>query len=154
MPTPSSKQSNRSSRAPSKSRQPHRHSSSRTPPLPPAKYGFSPAKWLAAKDEARTAMIARCKLQSTITYTELAESIHSIKLSADDHRLRFLLEEISTDEDKVGRGLISAIVVHCGGSRMPGNGFFDLAARRARDTTDHTTCWINELNFVHQQWLK
>jgi hypothetical protein len=121
---------------------------------PVKRHGFPSVDWLAAKKEARAIMIETCKLRSTITYTELVERIHSIKIAADDHRLRFLLDEISVDEDKAGCGLLSAVVVHAVGNWMPGKGFFEMAARRGRDVSDREACWIDELLSLYIEWSK
>jgi hypothetical protein len=48
--------------------------------------------------------------------------------------------------------MLSVIVVHKTGDMQPGPGFFQLAKRLGRDTSDTTTCWIEELRRVHQYW--
>ncbi len=35
---------------------------------------------------------------------------------------------------------------------QPGPGFFHLAKRLGRDTSDKTTCWVEELRRVHEYW--
>ena len=87
-----------------------------------------------------------------IPYSELASSIKTVPLAAHDQRLFHLLGEVSEQEDAAGRGMISVIVVHKKGDMQPGPGFFELAKRLGRDTSDILGCWIKELKKVHAQW--
>jgi hypothetical protein len=108
--------------------------------------------WNAAKNEAKKALVARARLRRMMAYCELVQCIHAIQLEAHDPRLFDLLGEISAEEDAVGRGMISALVVHKSGDMQPGVGFFELAESLGRDTSDRTLCWIAEVNKVHASW--
>jgi hypothetical protein len=35
---------------------------------------------------------------------------------------------------------------------QPGPGFFELAEKLGRDTSDILDCWVNELKKVHAYW--
>ena len=48
--------------------------------------------------------------------------------------------------------MLSVIVVHKVGDMQPGQGFFQLAKRLGRDTSDKTTFWVKELRRVHGHW--
>ena len=48
--------------------------------------------------------------------------------------------------------MLSVIVVHKVGDMQPGPGFFHPAKRLGRDTSDKTTCWVEELDRVHGYW--
>ncbi len=116
------------------------------------KYGYAGPDWDAAKDEAKSVLIDIARRKGRIAYSELVEKIHAIDIKAHDQRLFHLLGEISTEEDKEGRGMLTAIVVHKSGDMQPGPGFFELAKSLGKDTTDILACWVKEFNRVHDYW--
>jgi len=48
--------------------------------------------------------------------------------------------------------MLSVIVVHKFGDMQPGPGFFELAKKLGRDTSDILKCWVDELKKVHAVW--
>jgi hypothetical protein len=116
------------------------------------KYDFDDSAWESAKNEVRKILIQRAKLRGMIPYSELVSQIKAIHIEAHDQRLFDLLGEISTDEHAEGRGMLTVIVVHKRGDMQPGPGFFDLAKRLGKDTSDILGCWIKELKVVHAHW--
>ena len=112
-------------------------------------FGYTDAQWNAAKEEMRQALIHRAREEDTMSYTELTTKIHAIHFAPDDHSLHYMLGELSEGEDAVGRGMLSVIVVHKEGDKMPGPGFFLLAKKLGRDTSDHVRCWSDELTRVY-----
>lgn len=117
-----------------------------------AKYGFDDAAWESAKEETKQILIQRARLRGMIPYSELATKIKAIDIEAHDQRLFHLLGEVSTEEHTEGRGMLSVIVVHKHGDMQPGPGFFDLAKKLGKDTTDILGCWVKELKVVHAYW--
>ena len=115
-------------------------------------HGFPQTDWDAAKEEARAVMIERAKMRGMIAYSDLVKEIKSIKLAAHDPRLFHLLGEISSDEDSAGRGMLTVVVVHKTGDMQPGPGFFELAKRLGRNTSNILQCWAEELRKVHAVW--
>ena len=115
-------------------------------------HGFSEAVWSASKEEAREAMIRVAQREDTMFYSELVQRITSCHLEPHDSRLAHMLGEISTEEDEVGRGLLTVVVVHKTGDQRPGQGFFELAQQRGRDISDKERCWVEELKKVHEAW--
>jgi hypothetical protein len=115
-------------------------------------YGIAQSNWNAAKEEARSLMSARARVRGMIPYSELAGSITAANFAAHDQTLFHLIGEISTEEDAAGRGMLSVVVVHKHGDMQPGPGFFDLAKRLGRDTSDILKCWVAELHRVHAVW--
>jgi hypothetical protein len=87
-----------------------------------------------------------------IPYSDLVSRIGTIRMEPDSFALAHLLGEISEEEDAAGRGMLSVIVVHKDGDMQPGPGFFQLAKKLGRDTSDKTTCWVEELRRVHGHW--
>jgi len=108
--------------------------------------------WELARNEARALLIERAGQGNFITYSELANRIQSMQLEAHDPRLARLLGEISTEEDKAGRGMLSVIVVHKHGDCKPGRGFFDLARELGRDASDEDKLFSEELKHVFATW--
>jgi hypothetical protein len=115
------------------------------------RFGFTPKQWEAAKEEMRQLLAEYARQERTVSYSELVFNLHTIKLDPDSYALAHLLGEISTEEDVAGRGMLSAIVVHKEDKR-PGKGFFELARRLGRDTTESDSCWIKELNHLYNYW--
>ncbi len=115
-------------------------------------YGFSGLDWDAAKDEAKAILIDVARRKGRIAYSELASQIQAIDIVAHDPRMFHLLGEISVEEEKAGRGMLTAIVVHKSGDMQPGPGFFELAKSLGKDTSDVLVCWVNEFKRVHDYW--
>jgi len=115
-------------------------------------HGFRRDLWEAAKQEARQIMIARARRGRTIAYSDLVSGIKSISLQARDLRLFHLLGEISTEEDALGHGMLTVVVVHKSGDMVPGPGFFELAKELGRNTADKDVCWTEELRYVFEHW--
>lgn len=97
-------------------------------------------------------MIDRARVRGMIPYSDLVKTIGSIKLDAHDSCLFRLLDEISTEEDGAGHGMLSVVVVHKVGDMQPGPGFFELAKSLGRNTRDIEKCWVAELHRVHAFW--
>jgi hypothetical protein len=63
-----------------------------------------------------------------ISYTDFMYQIRSISFTTPhDSRLPPFLAEISTEEAKAGRGMMTTLVVRKDGDQRPGAGFFELA---------------------------
>jgi hypothetical protein len=116
------------------------------------RYGYAVPDWEKAKAQATKVLIDVARRKGRIAYSELAAQITEIQIEAHDPRMFHLLGEISTAEDKAGRGMLTAIVVHKSGDMQPGPGFFELAKSLGKDTSDVLVCWINEFNKVHDYW--
>lgn len=115
-------------------------------------YGFEDVQWDAAKTQAKDILVSVATRKGTIAYSELVGQISALGLEPHDTRLFHLLGEISSEEDKAGRGMLTAIVVHKSGDKQPGPGFFELAKLLGKDTTGRFDCWISELKKVHDYW--
>ena len=102
-----------------------------------------------AKEEMRQILIGRAKMRQTIPYMDLVAQVKAIDLPRNSPALWNMLEEISTEEDAAGRGMLTVIVVHGKGDTLTGAGFFRLARRLGKDVSDKTTCWVEELSRIH-----
>lgn len=127
-------------------------------------FGFSKEEWELGKKVARNAMLSAALRERrdslpnfTITYSELARKINAratgFDLRARDPSLNLMLDQISTEENKIGRGMLSVVVIRESDGR-PGKGFFDLAKSLGRNTEDCEAFWQAELSKVHQSALK
>ena len=80
-----------------------------------------------------------------MTYTDLCSEISAIRFDPHDPRLPHLLGQISTEEDRAGRGMLTAVVVHKD-DLQPGAGFFELAQLLGRSVVDKEQSWVQEMN--------
>jgi hypothetical protein len=114
-----------------------------------AKQGFGDSAWSAAKAEGKAALAQCARERKMISYTEFIHHICSISFETPyDSRLPQFLAEISMEEAKAGRGMMTALVVRKNGDRMPGQGFFELAGRLGYDVSDPEKFWIEQVNKV------
>lgn len=75
-----------------------------------------------------------------------------MRLGPDDPHLHAMLGEVSTEQDGLGKGMLSVLVVHKTGDMEPGEGFFKLAVDLGKNFTDRQQFWIEELNRVYGAW--
>lgn len=92
--------------------------------------------------------ITYSQLVDQITVRKFVDQITVRKFLPYDPALSQLLTEISRREDKEGRGLLSAVVVHQDAEGLPGDGFFELAAELGRDVSDRRACWEKEFKLT------
>ena len=88
-----------------------------------------------------------------ISYTDFMHQIRSISFDTPhDSRLPQFLAEISTEEAKAGRGMMTALIVRKTGDQRPGGGFFQLAKRLGYEVSDPEEFWLEEVNKVFASW--
>jgi hypothetical protein len=115
-----------------------------------AKFGITDAQWDAVKEEIRVVLLKRVNKKIPIYYSDLVAEVHTVKLRAKDPALDTLLDEISREEDAAGRGMLSVVVIRKPPEEsLPGSGFFKLAKKLGRDTSDRNTCWAEEIAKVY-----
>jgi hypothetical protein len=119
------------------------------------KHGFSDEAWEAAKAEGKAALTECARARKMISYTDFIHHICSISFETPrDPQLPHFLAEISTEEAKAGRGMITALVVRKNGDQRPGGGFFELAERLGYDVSDREKFWLGEVKKVFASWQK
>jgi hypothetical protein len=111
-------------------------------------FGYPMPDWTATKDAARTVLRSQVAIRTPITYSDLAVAIGPIHFDPASPAFHEMLGEISTEEDKAGRGMLSVLVVHKGGDMRPGKGFFRLARQLGRSGPDREALWQAELKVV------
>jgi hypothetical protein len=109
---------------------------------------YTQAQWDGAIDEARRILTKRAQEARTIAYSELAQKIAEIEIDPASYAMGGLLAEISEESDAHDKGMLSVLVVHKDGDQRPGGGFFDLAKKLGRETSDRDRCWIEEFDLV------
>jgi hypothetical protein len=117
-----------------------------------ARFGYTDAAWQAAKVEMQRVIAQTAASRQLISYGALCSKVRTIRFEPDSTALAYMLGEICRDEDALGRGLLTVIVVHKHGDKRPGPGFFEVAHELGRDTTDEDACWVAELNRVYGDW--
>jgi hypothetical protein len=98
-----------------------------------------------AKQEVKAVLIGRAKARDVISYVGLTRHITAIQLEPQSFALRTMLREIGAEENAVGRGMLSALVVSSPGHRKPDLGFLYLATQLGKNTSDIWRCWGKEL---------
>jgi hypothetical protein len=117
-----------------------------------SRYGFPLDKWEQACEEVRRILIDCAKRPQTIAYSDLLRQVKAIHLAPDSYAVGAILGEVSESEDALGRGMLTVLVVHKGGDMRPGPGFFELAKKLDRDTSDIERCWVEEFKHVVGVW--
>jgi hypothetical protein len=110
-------------------------------------FGFKQEAWERGKLEATCAIVRAGKKDEFITYSELANSVTSIRIEAHDFAMIRLLDEISKDEDAAGRGILTALVV-LKDERVPAEGFWASARGIGRTIGDKWVFWAEEVKRV------
>ena len=119
------------------------------------KQNFPPELWNRAKAEMRGVLVRCARKRRMITYATLAQLVRTIRFRQRDFAFHEMLGEISEQEDAVRpvrRGMLSAVVVYKYEEMRPGEGFFRLAKKLGRDTSDRDKCWLDELRRVWRYW--
>jgi len=100
-------------------------------------------------------LITAARYKGKVTYQEIAKLI-GLPLEGNymGAQIGHLLGDISEDETKRGRPMLSAIVVNTTG--QPGPGFFDLARGLGRlsgaSSDEERRFWQSEVDAVHDTW--
>lgn len=120
-----------------------------------ATHGYSDQAWESAKAEGKATLAECAREKRMISYTEFMHHIASIAFKTPyDSSLPQLLAEISTDEAKAGRGMMTVLIVRKNGDQRPGRGFFELAERLGYDVSDPEKFWNDQVNRVFASWQK
>lgn len=114
-------------------------------------YGLSDEQWRTAQDEIRHILVGVAKLQTTITYGELATQLTTISPHPGSYAFHALLRIVCKSEREAQRGNLCAVVVSKAHG-MPGQGFFKMLMKQGYDCTDTKACWEKELARLYDIW--
>jgi hypothetical protein len=87
-----------------------------------------------------------------IAYSELLNKLTTIAIAPFGLPMSEMLGEISEEEDAAGRGLLTVLVVHKSGDMEPGVGFYELAEKLGRDTSDRMKLWVSYHRLEGFRW--
>ncbi len=108
--------------------------------------------WNKARREMTVVLRRHASRRQMVCYSDMLRQITTIRFALDDVAYHRMLGEVSEAEDEAGRGMLSCIVVHKVGDQQPGTGYYELAERLDRDTSDRLKCWVDEVKFVFDIW--
>ena len=115
-------------------------------------FAYSQAEWERGKNEMRAVLKQVAARRGMIAYSELSKKLTTIAIAPFGLPMSEMLGEIAEEEDAAGRGLLTVLVVHKSGDMEPGIGFYELAEKLGRDTSDRMKLWVTELHKVHDYW--
>jgi hypothetical protein len=115
-------------------------------------YGVSDEIWSAAKVEMRKILVSVARNRRVIAYSDLVGQLRTIHFAPEEFAFHQMLDQISTEEDQLGRGMLTVVVVHKAGDMRPGPGFFELTKSRGRDVGAIDEIWLAELDTVWAYW--
>ena len=72
-------------------------------------HGYPEDVWSRAKEEAKAVLVGVARVRQVIAYSDLAANMKSISFLPTDQRFFFLLREISAEEYRAGRGMLTAV---------------------------------------------
>lgn len=107
------------------------------------------------KAEIRSILTAVARQSRTISYSDLVTTMTSHRISRSDPRLVLLLEEISSEENAKGRGMLSVLVFD--DEEHTRLSFFELAQLLGREISNlydpkaREEVRASELNRVHAE---
>lgn len=116
------------------------------------KFHYTIDEWEAGKEEIRNILIEVARKKSVICYSALVAKLKTIRMDPHVGAIGAILGEISTEENKAGRGLLSVLVVRKTGDMKPGDGFFEMAKSLGRDVSDKERCWTSEVEKIYEVW--
>jgi len=122
------------------------------PENPESTHDYELEDWQKAKAQAKAHLVSVAKRQGQETYGGLVENIDAISFKSNAPALFAMLGQISAEEYRAGRGMLTAIVVHKTGDQMPGKGFYELARYLGLDASDKNAFWISETRKVWRFW--
>jgi hypothetical protein len=106
----------------------------------------------ALKSEIRNILVKYARRGETITYKQLVEQVQTYRMHWQCKTLDETLVDISADENAAGRGMLSVVVIHSGGDRLPGLRFFAQAKELGRSGKSEREIWDLEVQAVQNFW--
>lgn len=112
------------------------------------RFGYPLVSWEAAKDEVKALLRGRARERRTVTYGELCDSVHAIRMFPRSRALLGMLHDVCADED-AERGIMLASLVVSKATGIPGEGYFAFARELGRDTVRRESFWREEVERVY-----
>jgi hypothetical protein len=118
------------------------------------KFGFPEAEWEDAKARAKKILAGYAARTQVVSYTDFLAELDFGHFEPHDPRFHELLGEISREEARAGRGMLSALVVHKRGDYKPGPGFFKFAREIGHAFDDGDKFWLEQIRVIFSSWAK
>jgi hypothetical protein len=122
-------------------------------------YGHRTSEWESARDWVTKRLYRVARDRATITYGDLCDEMAragGLRLDPRITALAGLLGQVNLLEHEAGRPLISALVVHQGGGRQPGEGFWSFARDLGVDpgvgSQARLDFWVREVQRCQSYW--
>ncbi|HLU10333.1 MAG TPA: hypothetical protein VK003_11740 [Oceanobacillus sp.] len=116
-----------------------------------AVHRLTPQERNAAKEEMRAILIEHARARQTITYSALAMMIESVRIHHRSPLFMQLLTEVCREEERLGHGMLCALVVSKT-TGIPGGGYFSGMAALGHDVSELEASWRAELEQVFDYW--
>jgi hypothetical protein len=107
------------------------------------RWGYGLDEWDVARDQLRTALVARARAHATVSYADACAEITVARFRHYSWSFMALLDEVCRLEDGANGTILASLVVRRD-SGMPGEGYFTWAARSGHDVTDREAFWRTE----------
>lgn len=117
------------------------------------KYGYLIKEWELAKREMQDILVQYARQKKTITYGELSTLIQTIYLPAYSYGMAGMLDEISLENETVGKTPLAVLVVRKSDGR-PGSGFFKKARHHGLSDDDLEVYWQDQFTRVCSDWAE
>ena len=118
------------------------------------RWGFSESEWADARRALEVLLAEVGRARSTVTYGEVARRATGGRVSARSSALMDLLGEVDTETDARLGVMVASLVVRAD-TGMPGEGYFDFAARElGRPIDDPSAFWRAEVERVWDAYSK
>lgn len=109
---------------------------------------LSPALWEAVKTEILQILRDHARRRQTLSYSELVAKLTTVEMFHRSPLLKTMLCEISREEARADRGMLSVVVVQKGARGLPGDRFFELAEELGRAVTHREAAYEAEKELV------
>lgn len=112
------------------------------------RWGFTGAEWADARRALEELLAEAGRSRTTVTYGEVARRAMDGRVSARSSALMDLLGEVDTEADERLGVMVASLVVRAD-TGMPGEGYFQFAARElGRPIGDQRAFWTAEVKRV------
>ena len=118
-----------------------------------AVHRLTPEERTAAKEEMRSILIEHARARQTVTYSGLALMIETAHIHHRSPLFMHILSEVCAEEERLGHGMLCALVVSKT-TGIPGGGYFSGMAALGRDLSELEASWRAELEQVFDYWSK
>lgn len=115
-----------------------------------ARYTLNEGEWDVMVAAMHVELVELAKQKCIVTYSDLALMM-PVHIHPGSYTFTRLLTQVCDEEERMGHGLLCALVVSKA-TGMPGAGFFRGAAERGYDPSEPEAYWHAEVERVFAYW--